>query len=177
MIHKAFVFDFQGFDAQLSKILEQALITNVPGGVLAFIRANVDMLKDPYEGEPLTPSWEALLEQKDVQEYGDFALTKFYNPHNDIGLGHEWQVVQETLSQRLAGDSTVVLGRPFGPSNNYFDPGRMGTYFQSPDQVRHNLERVEALQNSEPELAPTLRKLIHMLEIPKMAGQGLYVTF
>src|SRR5690349_15161787 len=93
MEHKAFVFDWESFLQELSELLFSALVSDDTTRLKAWINSNVADLKDPYEGEPLTKDWEDTLDVKDAHQYGDFALTKYYDPARDIGLGHEWQII------------------------------------------------------------------------------------
>ncbi|MBD2740414.1 hypothetical protein [Coleofasciculus sp. FACHB-1120] len=132
MEHKAFVFDYDSFIYELSNILRNALLTNNNEKLVSFIKQNINSLKDPYEGEALNTSWETMVEPKDPHQYGDFALMKFYDPQDDIGLGAmwEWENIQK-IFKKECGKNSVILGTPFGSKDNYFDPGKMGSYFQS----------------------------------------------
>src|SRR5215468_5200920 len=155
MSHKAFVFDYEAFESQLRAILERALRTRDVGEIRAFIMANRAALRDPYEGEPLGADWEDLLERKDVDEYGDFALTRYYDPTRDIGLGDDWHEVPERM----------ILGVPLVVEGRAFDPGKQGSYFQPPALVQAHLQALGA------DLEP-VRKMLEAA-----AGKGLYVTF
>ncbi len=146
MDHKAYAFDYAGFQRRLAPILYAALETGDAGPLRAFIEANRAELTDPYEGEPLEE-----LPDGDVHELGDFALTAFYDPACDIGLADDWEE---------AGDA--ALGVPFGPPSNLFDPGRMGSYFQSPELVERN-RRTATDEGARQMLAET--------------DAGLYLTF
>ncbi len=170
MEHKAFVFRYDEFERELRPLLEDALARDSVEGLVAFIKADPASFRDPYEGDPLTDNWEDLLETKDVHQYGDFALTKYYNPSADIGLGQSWVTTQELLERNL-GTSAPVLGRAIEFRDRVFDPGKMGSYFQSEQDVRHNLAAVEGMAGRDLEsLAALLRKAAD-------DGAGLYVTF
>lgn len=177
MEQKAFVFDQPGFTTELSSTLRGALETGELGGLTNFIDENLASLKDPYEGNPLDSSWQDLIETHDAHQLGDFALTKYYDPLADIGLGPSWEEVAELLNAQGINGDAVVLGSPFGPRDHYFDPGKMGSYFQSPELVRQNLNRLRSLIAQKPALAPQLAETLAMLEQAEKAGQGLYVTF
>jgi hypothetical protein len=140
MEHKAFVFDTKAFDLEVRPVLERALSDGDTRGLVDFIRGNVDVLKDPYEGEPLNENWENSLQVRDPHQYGDFALTKYYDPRQDIGLGRDWEEVQSLLLAEI-GTDLPILGRPIGPPNSLFDPGKMGSYFQSEADVRDHLAK------------------------------------
>jgi hypothetical protein len=177
MEHKAFVLDYEAFKSQLGDLLESALMTGINDELVQFIRTNITLLKDPYEGEPLDESWDDLIQVKDAHSYGDFALTKFYHPANDIGLGDDWEEIQDLLNNFSSELGKAILGRPFGPERNYFDPGKMGSYFQTSGEVQQNLSLLKDLARREPEISPALNKVIQMLQQTAEAGKGLYVTF
>jgi hypothetical protein len=179
MEHKAFVFDYDGFTGELSKALLAALQSGDVRGLREFITANLESLKDPYEGEPLDDDWESLVNPKDAHQYGDFALTKFYDPTADIGLAHRWEGLEQLLDTELGSGSgtAILLGKPFGPSKNPFDPGKMGAYFQSPGDVRENLRRLRELTLRKPELGEKLGAWIDVLDRASEEARGLYVTF
>jgi hypothetical protein len=46
-------------------------------------------------------------------------------------------------------DMTALLGAPFGPPGAYFDPGRQGSYFQTPQEVVGSLTRVQRIDLSD----------------------------
>src|SRR5579859_5274373 len=48
-----------------------ALVTGDCAGLVSFINANLDSLRDPYEGEPLGTDWEGMIETQDAHQYGD----------------------------------------------------------------------------------------------------------
>jgi len=177
MEHKAFVLDYEAFKSQLGSLLESALMTGINDKLAQFIGTNITWLKDPYEGEPLDESWEDIIEVKDTHSYGDFALTKFYNPASDIGLGDDWEEIQDLLNDVSSDFGTAILGRPFGPERNYFDPGKMGSYFQTSGEVQQNLSLLKDLGQRKPEVSPALNKAIEMFQQAAEAGKGLYVTF
>src|SRR5262245_4292434 len=129
MEHKAFIFDYEPFERELLPLLKEGLLTNHCNGVITFIRQNVESLTDPYEGEPLEEDWEDMIETPDAHQYGDFALTKYYAPSNDIGLGYSWQAIQDVIDTDR--NVSPILGAVVGNPDDPFDPGKMGAYFQS----------------------------------------------
>ena len=176
MEHKAFLFDFSSFNNELRSLLESALSTGDCAQLIDFINTNMDSIKDPYEGETLDSNWETMLEFRDAHQYGDFALTKYYEPSEDIGLGLEWESIQACLLNGL-GSGEAVLGKPVGPDDNLFDPGKQGSYFQDEGQVRDNLESLMRLQQSAPDSKDVLSPLVEILQKAANAGEGLYITF
>jgi hypothetical protein len=176
MSHKAFVFDYESFQSELRDLLERSLESGAVEPLKDFIETHRSRLKDPYEGEPLAPDWESLVEYKDVHQYGDFAITRYYEPDKDIGLGLSWQEAEETLKENALGED-VVLGTPIGPEGRLFDPGKMGSYFQSPVTTRDHLRSVKELVRQRPDLDQRLGPVLAMLERAVTAGKGLYTTF
>ena len=134
----------------------------------AFIDHHVAQLKDPYEGEPLSADWRDKLGNKDVHEYGDYALTRFYDPADCWGIGYEWARLSEELPESAAN---AMLGFVVGPPGNLFDPGRCGSYFQTPRQVRESLGVLQA------HTCPGLGRFLDLLSRCVAEARGVYVTF
>lgn len=173
MEHKAFIFDDEAFERELLPILEKSLITDDCSELISFILKNRGTLTDPDEGEPLPDDWEGMLETLDPHQYGDFALTKYYDPQSDIGLGTVWQSIQELIPEN--GKISPILGTIVGTWENSFDPGKIGSYFQSKQQVQTSLAVLQNFAKRNPS-AP-IDESIYMLELAAQAHQGLYVTF
>ena len=179
MIHKAYAFDWSAFARdELHDILLDALASGDTNGLIRYIEANRHHLKDQDEGGPLPDNWnwKNELENFDVQEFGDLALTRFYDPMEDYGLVYDYLDLAEHLPE---ADLTALLGTPFGPHGAYFDPGRQGSYFQTPQEVVKSLARVQRIDlwymdEDRRKSWPKFRKL---LEECAKAGSGLYVTF
>jgi hypothetical protein len=172
MRHKAFLFDYEQFERELLPTLEASLKTQEITSLRSFITSNLDALSDPYEGDLLDDNWEGMVEPRDVHQYGDFALTKYYDPCSDIGLGDVWEGVQQFMAADLTSALSPILGRVIGPETSPFDPGKMGSYFQSGQEARRNYERLNALPGG-----PGLDDAIAMLKRAVESRQGLYVTF
>src|SRR5262249_8215566 len=90
MEHKAYAFDWSRFEFDLHPLLAEALTTNGTTELQAFIDQHLAELTDPYEGESLSADWRETLGNRDVHEYGDYALTRFYDPADCWGIGYEW---------------------------------------------------------------------------------------
>jgi hypothetical protein len=166
MDHKAFAFDWTAFQRHLAPILHDALSSDSIAGLAAFIEHHHQSLTDPYEGQPLPEDWPSLMENGDVQDHGDFALTLYYSPTADFGIGDSWLALSDDSSV-----ANALLGEPFGPADNLFDPGRMGAYFQTPDAVSSSLRVLTADDH------PGLSDFIDLLERCGVEGMGIYVTF
>ena len=109
-------------------------------------------------------------------DYGDFALTRFYDPAADRGLGYCWNVIDATLPE---DGRRALLGSPLGPEHNRFDPGRYGSYFQTPQQVAESLMLfgmfdLPRLDRHDEVFAEQFEGL---LEECIASGLGLYLTF
>ena len=169
MQHKAFRFDWDGFDAGLRECLNDALLTNDPSQLAIYINSALSEFSDPYEGETLTSDWmQVLSDRSDVHEIGDYALTRFYDPTADFGIGDAWIAIDDSLNdvQRNA-----LLGLPIGPATNPFDPGKMGSYVQTTKDVVHS--RL-ILRNMHVDRLTEFSKLIDQCA---SSGHGVYVTF
>ena len=176
MDHKAFVFDHARFSHELAGLLASSLESGSVAGLRRFVGDQLSDLKDPYEGQPLAADWESLLETRDAHQYGDFALTKYYDPADDLGLGRDWERIRSMLTKPLNGDVRLFLGVPFGPKNNLFDPGKLGSYFQSPQMARQHLAQLHPLR-SIPGLGEVLPEVLRIFEQAALQDRGLYITF
>lgn len=177
MSHKAYAFDWLAFEHdELHGLLLAALTSGDIAGLIRYIEAHRDDLKDPYEGDPLNEDWGNMLENRDVHEYGDFALTRFYDPAEDCGIWDQWRTIDRLLPE---ADRATLLGTPLGLPGAYFDPGRLGSYFQTPKLVARSLARVQRfkLPDLEDYQRESLERFAELLEQCKEAGSGLYVTF
>jgi hypothetical protein len=177
MCHKAYAFDWRAFERdELPGLLTHALETDDTAELLAYVERNRASLKDPYEGDPLSEDWRDMMDNRDIHECGDFALTRFYAPAADRGLGYCWNEIDDALPEK---DREVLLGSSFGPPHNRFDPGRYGSYFQVPAQVAVSLTYVRdlelaSLDENDRELR---RRFASLLKECVANGLGLYVTF
>jgi hypothetical protein len=175
MEHKAFLFDHERFEHELRPVLERALAQGSSEDLKRFIADHLQALKDPYEGMPLDEDWEDLLEIDEPDQYGDFALTKYYDPAQDFGLGSEWFSEQELIESKSPGASALLLGKPLSGGDALFDPGKMGAYFSSPDDVRDGLRLLKNLAASGD--LPEATAVRVLFEKAANAGVGLYITF
>jgi hypothetical protein len=107
--------------------------------------------------------------------YGDFALTKSYDPTSDIGLGAAWERLQELIVNDPDIVTSPILGVTIGPEDSPFDPGKMGAYFQSPSQVTANYHHLLDLARESP--SDVVADAVGMLGQAMRAGKGLYITF
>ncbi|ROL70990.1 hypothetical protein BK634_07525 [Pseudomonas chlororaphis] len=176
--HKAFIFDIDGFNRELKPLLEGSLRSGNIDQVRDFIISNKQSLVDPYEGFALEDDWEDMIESKDVHQYGDFALTKYYSPTDDRGLGLWWSVSQELFSDESKLRFSPFLGVPLGSDENFFDPGKMGSYFQTQNEVSESLSKVLEVEGKVPDDAlEAVREFKKMLEQAIDEKKGVYITF
>jgi hypothetical protein len=177
MVHKAYAFDWSAFERdELHEILLLALVCSDQDELIRYIETQRAYLKDPDQGDPLPENWQSRLENRDVYEYGDFALTRFYEPREDWGLWNQWQAIDGQLPEK---NRAVLLGAPFGPAGAYFDPGRLGSFFQTPHQVVESLARIQGfeLPDLEKYERESLKRFEGLLEECADKRSGLYVTF
>lgn len=168
MHHKAFAFDWTRFERDLLPPLTTALESDDPAPLIQFVNEHRSEISDPYEGDPLPEDWQVEFEVDDVHNAGDFALTRFYDPTADAGVGYDWPRLDDELSAEAAA---ALLGTPIGPSDNRFDPGKYGSYFQWPEQVPESLRALSGLDD------PAVRNFRGLLERCAKSGLGVYVTF
>ena len=169
MQHKAFRFDWESFNRNLREHLHDALLTGSATQLVMFINSAIGEFSDPYEGEPLTADWMFLLnDADDVHEVGDYALTRFYDPTEDAGIGDAWIAIDDSLN---ALQRNALLGRSIGPATNPFDPGKMGSYVQSPDDVAHSQSLIQGLNDGR------LATFADLLDRCVSTGCGVYITF
>lgn len=166
--HKAFAFDWASFEQTLFPILTRALETGDVHELITFIDQNRAALTDPYEGMPLDDNWQNMLSNRDAHEYGDFALTMYYDPAAPCGLAYDWMALSDRLPARV---NQALLGEVLGPEHNRFDPGRMGSYFQRLEQVRTSLEILNG------ENIPEMDEFRSLLTRCAASNQGVYITF
>jgi hypothetical protein len=176
MEHKAFIFDYEAFMSELKDILEIALYRNEVEGLECFINSNIHYLTDPYEGEPLSDNWHETIESRDPHQYGDFALTKFYNPAKDIGIGYDWVEIESSISQEL-GENLILLGDRIGKEDSYFDPGKMGSYFQSLNIALDSRSKINIIIENKSVSIKYLTPIIDILDLAISSNKGLYITF
>src|SRR5258708_4091873 len=97
MEHHAFVFDHDAFDAELLPVLKYVLPLENVEPLVQFINTNLIHLSTPLEGTLLDDSWRESLPVHDVSGYGALALTRYYNPLDDVGLRLEWDSLCDVL--------------------------------------------------------------------------------
>ena len=176
--HKAFVFDSDGFNRELRPLLESALHSGGIEQIRMFIVSNKSSLVDPYEGGALGDDWEDMIEDKDVHQYGDFAITKYYSPAEDRGLGTEWECIKNIILDASELGYSPILGLPVGTDGEFFDPGKMGSYFQSEEEVRESLNSLKKYELSVPDGSRELfEEFKGLLDQAVNEQKGIYVTF
>jgi len=162
--HKAFEFDWQAFSAEMLPWLNDVLAANDCKRLAAFVDANIVACRSPYDGELLSPSWQEMLETGDAQEIADFALTKYYDPSLDHGLGDAWAELEDALPASM---KIALLGQALP----HFDPGRQGSYFSTPADATKSGALLNHIE------FPALREYCNFLERASGNGFGVYVTF
>jgi len=176
MSHKAFLFDYGRFEQEIEPLLRKGLDGN-PSLLEDYIAANLAQLKDPYEGESLGKDWREQWPVDTPEELADFVLTACYDPGLDIGLGDAWWDADRILNEGDELVAGILLGRTLQVNGKFFNPGKQGTYFQSPDRVDTHLRLVERLVEAAPEYQETLQPVIDLFQTAVEHRSGLYITF
>lgn len=166
--HKAYEFDWTKFEVELGPVLRAALETGDASVLEYFLQVHVTACKNPYDGTPLDNDWREQLSVGDIQEIGDFALTKYYEPSDDFGLHESWVELSSSLS---TAQQKALLGQAFGPLGTPFDPGRQGSYLQPPLMVAESLDLLTSVPNME------IRTFRGTLSAVVKRMKGVYVTF
>jgi hypothetical protein len=170
MSHKAYAFNWRAFEKdELHHLLVAALESGDPATIVRYIETHREQIKDPYEGQPIEKSWQETLENRDVHEYGNFALTRFYDPANDQGIADCWLTVDAVIAEQ---DRQALLGVALGKLGHEFDPGRQGSYFQTPEQAVESLRRIEHIGHID-----QLQPYVQLLRMCAVDDLGVYVTF
>jgi hypothetical protein len=171
MSHKAFAFDWRAFELDpLHAVLLSALQTNSTIELQKYIDEWRATIKNPYDGLPLAHGWRGGLEYGDVHELGDVALTRFYQPDADFGLGEQWGEAEARL---LGAERDRFLGSPIGRDGLLFDPGRQGAYFHASGDVNDFLCLVTKLDTGD----GLFSHFKESLRCCPTLGLGLYQTF
>jgi len=174
MLHKAYALAWTAFEEDLLPLLERALRSGRTDELVAFIDDHRAELADLATAYPLGADWRSNVDLADVQQLGDVALTRYYDLRQDRGLCHAWLKVHSALPPPV---QAALLGEPIG-GKTLFDPGKMGSYFQSAEQVRESLT---LLREAEPLPAGEYRadfdRFRALLEECGERGHGVYITF
>lgn len=177
MNHQAYVFDYEAFAGTLRPLLVSALNTQNSAPLQAFIDDHLGQLRDPRTGVPVGTDWRSLWNAQDVQVCGALALTCYYDPRQNIGIGELWQEIDNLVLEEFGADRRLTLGSGLGPNEQRFNPGRQGSYFQTADEVRDNLQVLQKYLVRRAAMRPSLEPVERMLQQAAEADQGLYVTF
>ncbi len=144
--------------------MSEALSAEDRESFVRFVDANLTHCLSPYDGSALSPSWKDLLEVGDAQELADFALTKYYDPADDHGLGETWVEEEAALPENMR---PALLGHPIA----HFDPSRQGSYVVAADHAPNSAELLRKAKSA------LVRDYAGFLENVARRGFGVYVTF
>ena len=159
MGHHAFIFDWPTFERELLPAISAGLAGDLEP-LRGFARDQRGLLVNPLNGEPIT---EQDLHSEDVDWLGEIAMTRYFDPTADHGLGTSW----ETLIQALDADQQqLLLGEPISVEGRSFSPG---TVFQSNGRVRLAHRQLKELGLAE------LRGFVRTLRIAGVSQRGLMV--
>lgn len=126
MEHKAFVFDTIKFNNELKEIFKNC--NDEIGVIKGFINQHIGEIKSPYEEEYIDSTWEEQLENKDLQEYADFAIAYYYDIEYDYGLEYYWEAILECIKKLKLkyNPEYYILGASISLGSEKLDPGRLG---------------------------------------------------
>jgi len=185
MEHKAFIFSYYDSENELKPILIDALDQQNFSALSSFFDANIGSLFNLYISEPLpsnwleqfNENWNETFGENAIQICGDIALTKYYNHDSNIGLSYDWMDLTSEWEDIYLPAVDMTLGNAIGPIHNRFNPGKLGSYFQSPEMVAANLRELQDFVASNPEHKKSLSPLESMLEQAAIQNMGIYTTF
>lgn len=189
MEHKSFLFNTSAFTKELSEIILTAGETDNEKLLITFINQNLNDLKSPYSGEELTAEWVEELETEDIQELADFAMTKYYNPDEELGLSYSWELLLESFDELdlKFNNEYYILGKSLDSENFTLDPGRMGLGFIDSQQIssihkelislKQNFINIFETESLDKEVIQAYEELIEIYEEAKESNCGLLMTF
>lgn len=189
MEHKSFLFNTSAFTKELSEIILTAGETDNEKLLISFINQNLNDLKSPYSGEELTVEWIEELETEDIQELADFAMTKYYNPDEELGLSYSWELLLESFDELdlKFNNEYYILGKSLDSENFTLDPGRMGLGFIDSQQIssihkelislKQNFINIFETESLDKEVIQAYEELIEIYEEAKESNCGLLMTF
>lgn len=196
MDHKAFLFDTVSFNKELANSILDAGTTHNVESLHKFIHDNIGRTYSIYTGEPITSEWENELQNGDVQELADYALTCFYSPEEDIGLSCYWDALLNGLGLLPLKHQVeyYIIGRPLTSGDFVLDPGFMGLGFVYFEDIPHMYNELVSLKKQFIHVMPRLAKefddeitmedlsesyneLIQIYECAKAKKSGLMMTF
>lgn len=126
MEHKAFIFDTDKFNNELKEIFKNC--NDEIEVIRSFINQHIGEIKSPYEEEYIDSTWEKQLENKDLQEYADFAMAYYYDVEYDYGLGYYWEAILKCIKRLKLkyNPEYYMLGASVSLGSEELDPGRLG---------------------------------------------------
>lgn len=196
MEHKSFLFDTDKFKKELMLTIIKSVEVNSSEMLLTFINTNLSEIQSPYTGDSLTDGWEEEINNGDIQELSDFALTKYYSPDEELGLAYDWDALLEAidgLPLKLQRDY-YILGQPLETESFVLDPGAMGMGFVFAEDIPGMYQELVSLREyfvkncltlsedvlyelSESELISAYDTLTELMKYAKDKECGLLMTF
>jgi hypothetical protein len=176
MTYHGFLFDYNAFERELKPLLEKALKSGKTAALEKFIDKHHASLTSVMTGEKLTASWREEFEEATATEYGEVALSKYFDEEEDNLVMGKWHRFVAAF-EKVGGEEGIALGETIGPADKPFDPTSQGCYFQSPKQVEENLKALGLWHEVEGPLPKELKELREMFQTIHKEGKGLYVKF
>ena len=161
-LHKAFVFDEAAFRRELAPILDRHDDTALEN----FISDHRAELRDPETGTALELSWREKPENEGRGRRAALALTAYYDPTANIGLGNAASKYRFALMDLYPEGRVFVAGGSLGVPEGYF---------QSAPYVAESTAILERLRSDFPLKADVIDPVLAMLQTAATASRGLYI--
>lgn len=162
--HLAFVFDEAAFRRDLAPLLDR----HEDVALESFINDHRARLRDPETGEALGLSWREKSENEGFARRAALALTAFYDPTANIGLGSAAEKLRFSLMDLYPEGRVFVGGGLLGVPEGYF---------QSAGYVAASVVILERLRAEHRLKADIIDPVLAMLQMAASAGHGLYLIF
>ena len=160
--HQAFVFDEAAFRRELAPLLDR----QADAALESFINDHRARLRDPETGAALELSWRQEPENEGFARRAALALTAFYDPTANIGLGSSAQKCRFALMDLYPEGRVFVGGGSLGVPEGHF---------QSAGYVAESVVILERLQAEHRQKADVIDPVLTMLQAALHTGRGLYI--
>ncbi|WP_309716122.1 hypothetical protein [Armatimonas sp.] len=163
-LHKAFVFDEAAFRRDLAPILDR----HDDAALEHFISDHRAQLRNPRNGGHIESDWRDDAAFDGFARRTTLALTAYYDPTANIGLGSAASKCRFGLIDLYPESRVFVSGGALGVPDGYF---------QSASYVAESVAILENLRSELPLKADVIDPVLTMLQAAKSVGQGLYIIF
>ena len=162
-LHQAFVFDEAGFRRELAPLLDR----QDSAALEHFIDDHRSRLRDPKSDAPLETGWRETHAITGFPALAALALTAYYDPAANIGLGGAAEKLRFALMDLYPEGRVFVGGGALAV---------VGGTFQSADYVAKSVEILQTLRAENRLKTDVIDPVLSMLQKAATAGKGLYLT-